>query len=205
MGSPLSPVIADIVMQDLEKSVLGNFSFTIPFYYRYVDDLVMAVPTTEIDHVFSAFNSFHPRIQFTIEIGHNMINFLDTTIIIKNNKILFDWFHKPTFLGRYLNYLFQHLLSQKVGTITGLVDRAFLLSHPEFHQKNLDFVVRVLLENDYPLNLIFNKMSSRIKYLVHDKSSSKNNVDLTNENRKIWFTVPYITSVSEKFKNILNN
>jgi len=48
-------------------------------------------------------------------------------------------------------------------------------------------------------------MSSRIKCLVHDKSSSKNNVDLTKENKKIWFTVPYITSVSEKFKNIINN
>jgi len=131
MGSPLSPVIADIVMQDLEESVLGDFKFTMPFYYRYVDDLVMAVPTAEIDYVFSAFNSFHPRIQFTIEIGHNVINFLDTTIIIKNNKIIFDWFHKSTFSGRYLNYLSQHPLSQKVGTITGLFDR-FLTFASEF-------------------------------------------------------------------------
>jgi len=90
MGSPLSPVITDIVMQDLEESVLRNFKFTMLFYYRYLDDLVMAVPTAEIDHVFSAFNSFpnNPKIQFTIEIGHNIINF--TTIIIKNNKIIFD-------------------------------------------------------------------------------------------------------------------
>jgi len=42
MGSPLSPVIADIVMQDLEKRVLETFNFDIPFYFRYVDDLVMA-------------------------------------------------------------------------------------------------------------------------------------------------------------------
>jgi len=29
---------------------------------------------------------------------------------------------------------------QKRGTIMGLVDRAFLLLHPEFHQKNLEFI-----------------------------------------------------------------
>jgi len=37
---------------------------------------------------------------FTSEIGHMTINFLDTTIMIRNNRILFNWFHKPTFSGR---------------------------------------------------------------------------------------------------------
>jgi len=34
MGSPLSPVIADIVMQDLKKRALKDFINKIPFYYR---------------------------------------------------------------------------------------------------------------------------------------------------------------------------
>jgi len=37
MNSPLSPVIADIVMQDLEKGVLVIFNFDILFYYRYCE------------------------------------------------------------------------------------------------------------------------------------------------------------------------
>jgi len=37
MGSPLSPIIAEIVLQDLEKKALGLLS--IPFYHRYVDDI----------------------------------------------------------------------------------------------------------------------------------------------------------------------
>jgi len=44
MDSPLSPVIADIVMQDLEKRALEGFINEIPFYYRYVDDILTAVP-----------------------------------------------------------------------------------------------------------------------------------------------------------------
>jgi len=36
MGSPLSSVIADMMMQDLETRALQNLSVEIPFYYRYV-------------------------------------------------------------------------------------------------------------------------------------------------------------------------
>jgi len=57
-----------------------------PFYYRYVDNLVIAVPTAEIDYVFSAFNSFHPRIQFTIEIGYNVINFWTPLLLLRITK-----------------------------------------------------------------------------------------------------------------------
>jgi len=53
--------------------------------------------------------------------------------------------------------------------INSLIDRAFLLSHPTFHKKNLEFVVEVLLDNGYPLELIFEKMNSRIKTLINSK------------------------------------
>jgi len=56
----------------------------------------------------------------------------------------------------------------------GLVDRAFLLSHPEFHKKNLEFVIRILLNNDYPLNFIFKVMTNRIKSLVNKKTFKHN-------------------------------
>jgi len=44
-----------------------------------------------------------------------------------------------------------------------LVDRAFLLSHPHFHEKNFKFVISTLLNNDYSLKFIFRVMSDRIK------------------------------------------
>ncbi|KAL6417635.1 hypothetical protein ACFW04_012605 [Cataglyphis niger] len=49
---------------------------------------------------------------------------------IKNNNKL-D-FLDPTFSGRYLNFLSQHSVCQKKGTIMGLIDRAFRLSHPQY-------------------------------------------------------------------------
>src|SRR5580765_2372334 len=49
MGSPLSPIIADITLQDLEKRVLGTLSFELPFYFRYVDDIALSVPSSMLE------------------------------------------------------------------------------------------------------------------------------------------------------------
>jgi len=49
MGSPLSPIIAEIVLQDLEKKALGLLSIEIPFYHRYVDDIALAAPRHKIN------------------------------------------------------------------------------------------------------------------------------------------------------------
>ena len=130
MGSPLSPIIADITLQDLEKRALNSLLFKPLFYYRYVDDIICAVHINDLDSLLNNFNSIHEKLQFIIEIGHNKINFLDVQLIINNNNITFNWFHKPTFSKRYLNFHSHHLLSQKTGIIYGLVDRIFLLSHP---------------------------------------------------------------------------
>jgi len=78
-----------------------------------INNIVIIVPTSKINFVFKKFNSIHPRLQFTIKIGHNTINFLDTTIIVKNKKILFNWFYKSTFSGKYLNFLSQHPLTKE--------------------------------------------------------------------------------------------
>ncbi|XP_025261928.1 uncharacterized protein LOC112637139 [Camponotus floridanus] len=117
MGSPLSPIIADIVLQDLEEKALNILRFTPRLYFRYVDDILMTVPSDSIDSTLSIFNSFHDRLQFTFELEvDRKINFLDVTIIVENNVLIFDWFQKSTFSGRYLNYHSQHPLCQKKGT-----------------------------------------------------------------------------------------
>ncbi|XP_077278940.1 uncharacterized protein LOC143906618 [Temnothorax americanus] len=114
MGSPLSPTAVDIVMQDLEASALATLKYTPPFFVRYVDDIALATPSSSLDHTLEVFNSFHPRLQFTVEVGEGgRLNFLEITMIRRNNRIIFDWFHKPTFSGRYLNFISQHPVCQK--------------------------------------------------------------------------------------------
>lgn len=113
MSSSLSPIVVDIVLQDLENKALASLKFIPPFYLRYVDDLILAIPPFLLNHTLDTFNSFYSRLQFTMEIGGDRINFLDITLISNNNYIIFDWYHKDTFSGRYLHFLSQHPLCQK--------------------------------------------------------------------------------------------
>jgi len=43
-------------------------------------------------------------------------------------------------------------------TIIGLIDRVFSLSYFIYHQKNFEFIIKILLNNGYPLKLIFSKI-----------------------------------------------
>jgi len=70
-------------------------------------------PNNKINWILDAFNNFNTRFQFMLEVGGDRINFLDTTIILHNNKIKLDWYYKPTDLRRFLNYCSQHPISQK--------------------------------------------------------------------------------------------
>jgi len=65
MGSPLSPIIADLVLQ--EEMILQKFNFNIQFYLRYVDDIILSAPINQIPHIVDSFNSYHTRLQFTAE------------------------------------------------------------------------------------------------------------------------------------------
>jgi len=93
------------------------------------------------------------------------LGFLDLRLHILDNIIQIDWFHKTTFSKRFLSYYSSYPLCHKVGTIFSLINRAFLLSHPRFHQKNIKFIIGLLLDNGYPLNLIFEKINDRIKII----------------------------------------
>jgi len=78
MGFPLSPILADIVMQDLEVKAIKNLDFEIPVYYRYVDDILLITPANRVDIILNSFNSIHNRLQFTVEYEKNRsISFLD--------------------------------------------------------------------------------------------------------------------------------
>jgi len=120
-------------------------------------------------------------------------------LIIKNETLFIDWYRKDTCSGRYLHFYSGHPLCHKVGTIYGLVDRALLLSHPVFHQKNLEYVIKVLIENCYPLELIFQKINRRIDSII-SKNSNKNRkkqklYDVDNQRKLI--VLPYIKNISE--------
>ena len=65
MGSPVSVVVAEIVMQNVEESALSTCRQTIPLWLRYVDDTFTAVRHNEIDAFHYHLNSQSTDKQFT--------------------------------------------------------------------------------------------------------------------------------------------
>lgn len=66
------------------------------------------------------------------------LNFLDISIIKQANEDLFtNWYTKETFSGRYLNYLSNSHMHQKIA-VKNLVDTVFKLTNQIFHNKNFE-------------------------------------------------------------------
>ena len=87
MGSPLGPVIAGILMVELERSLLPKLSSYMTSWKRYVDDTIAYVKTDAIDHDLFILNSFHGNISFTYEREINgKISFLDILILRNGNS-----------------------------------------------------------------------------------------------------------------------
>ena len=63
-----------------------------------------------------------------------------------------------------------------------LVDKAILLAHPKYHQKNLSFIIETFLNNDYPLEFTFEAINTKIKKLALNNKikSDKNKNESTN-------------------------
>jgi hypothetical protein len=203
MGSPLSPILADLVLQDIENKALYKIGKKLPLYVRYVDDILLIAPKEDCDNIIKIFNSFHDRIQFTFEKEVNRtLNYLELSISVdNNNQLIIDWFHKNTFSGRYLSFHSNHPLCHKIGTIYSLIDRAILLSNPIFHRKNIIFCIDNLIENGFPLPLIFKYIKSRIKNLITAKQNnnvnSRGTIDSNSNNNNTFICVPYIKGLSE--------
>ena len=69
------------MIQDLEKNIFSNLTVHISFYYRYVDDIVLAAPKDEINNILDSFNAYHERIKFTVDHGDEFgVNFLDVKL-----------------------------------------------------------------------------------------------------------------------------
>ena len=102
MENPISPILADIVMKDLEIHAIHKLNFKPLFYFRYVDDIILCIPPNTIDHTVNFFNLCDENLQFTVELPqNNSISFLDVKIIVnEQQRIITDWYKKKNILWK---------------------------------------------------------------------------------------------------------
>ena len=161
MGSSVSVVVAEIVMQHVEKRALANCRLTIPLWlmtrYRYVDDTFTAVHKDEIDAFHDHLNEQNADIQFTkgIEENEKLSAFLDCFVNRVNNELRTTVYRKPTHTGRLLDESSYNPTSHKTTTIKTLTRRAQLVCNIQDslrdENKSLE---RVFHKNNYNADFI---------------------------------------------------
>ncbi|XP_067119158.1 uncharacterized protein [Centruroides vittatus] len=99
MGSPISAMLCELVLRNLECNILPSFQEDIVFYTRYVDDIFIIWHNDRNTRRFlDAINS-NPY-GLTLELDQESdfrVNFLDLTITCKDGEIQTDIFRKPVY------------------------------------------------------------------------------------------------------------
>ena len=81
MGSPVSVVVANLVMEDVEARAIETFAQPPRLWLRYVDDTFVIIEKKFLNIFFDHINNLEPSIKFTMETENdNQLPFLDTFI-----------------------------------------------------------------------------------------------------------------------------
>ena len=152
MGSPLSPVLANIYMEHFEEMALGSTPVKPSMWLRYIDDTFILWPHQEdVKILMNHVNSIRPSIQFTIEKEQdNKLSFLDVLITRTEYGFSTSVYHKPTFTRQYLNFYSHHPYNVKKGIVRCLQHRAKAISSNKVYQKEMDSLKKTLSRNNYP-------------------------------------------------------
>ena len=198
MGSPLSPVVATIVLDHLFRRVLPDLPHQPGLIYKYVDDVILSLPEECVEETLDLFNGYNGHIQFTCEREvDGRLPFLDMLLIRDDdNNIKTDWYQKRTNSNRYIHYRSNHPINQKINMVTGLKDRVMKLSHKDFHIKNLQKLWDIFLQNGYPRHML--------KKLLHTTNKTERLTDITAPKppTPTYKRLPFVTGLSQSLSRL---
>ena len=171
MGSSLGQVLANIILTELEKTVVSDLirCDTIKFYKRYVDDTPLLINPSDIPTVLAKFNEFHKNLKFTADIfPDGVIHFLDIKISVDGT----DVYRKDTHTGQYTHFSSFEPFSRKTAWIKSLFYRAFkICSTNKLFENQMSTLKSFMSWNGNP-NSIKNYLINTLKRKYNDKSLS---------------------------------
>ena len=198
MGSPVSVIVADMVMENIEQRALTSFLHPPIFWKRYVDDTCVALLPSMVESFHQHLNSIEPSIQFTVEMESNgCLPFLDILITRDSDGSLSTAvYRKQTHTDQYLQFSSHHPSSHKLSVCRSLFSRALTHSSSLVQQvEEESLIFQALQKNGYPI--IFIKRCQR-------QSTLKTKPPNTSDQKTTRITIPYVQGQSESIKRILS-
>jgi hypothetical protein len=205
MGSPISPVLANIFLCDFEKRFLDTcpLEFRPLFYRRYVDDTFILFDTEAKSNQFlEYFNSCHPNIKFTIEKEQDeSIPFLDVSIHRTRNNFTTKVYRKSTFTDLGTNYLSSTPFRYKMNSIRTLIHRAYKISSSfEFFHNEMLFLRSFFQINCFPAHLFERFLRNFLNNVFQPQP-----VSLSVPKKDIFISLPFIDYRSKPLEQDIVN
>ena len=155
MGSSLSRIIANLVMEEIEQTALNTNLNPLSLWLRYVDDVYAIMEKTEVEPFHVYLNTISTSIKFTKELKKSgQLAFFDISVQqMEDESLATSVYRKPTHTDRYLQYLSHHPVNQNVSVARTLFSRAIRITSnnekkiEEFHQ-----ITKALKNNGFPSN-----------------------------------------------------
>ena len=195
MGSPLSPLLANLYMEHLEQKCMNISLQKVLLYRRYVDDCFVVCPAVnQVQQFLKEFNNTDPsgKIRLTLELEKNgKLPFLDCMVNREQGKLQLSVYRKPTHSGRVLHFKSAQPKSHMAGTIDSLTRRCYqVCSDLEMKVNEKEYLKSVFINCGYPIGFVEKNMNPV-------RPSKKRDIPTTT------VSIPYVKGVSEKIRSIL--
>ena len=198
MGSPLSPIIANMVMEDLEQRALTIFPNPPSIWVRYVDDVYAIMETENIESFHQYLNTINSSNQFTEIEASGSLAFLDVFLHREaDDSFSTNVYRKPTHTSRYLPNISHHPTDQKLSIARTLYSRADnIINKPEHKLDEFDHINQTLQNNGFPRH-----MCSSDQFLAQQTESYPRSQP--SDTYSAFISIPYVQGISEPIKRVL--
>ena len=199
MGSPVSVVVANLFMEEVEQSSLQSFTHPVKTWKRYVDDTFVVIKKDHVDALHEHLNSQASGVAFTVEREKGgVLHFLDVEVRrLQDGSVKTAVYRKMTHTDSYLNFDSHHSTQHKESVIRSLVKRGEVFSTDNADKvaetKRIDTALKT---NNYPKHFV---------RTTRRKISARSGEIRTREQRheKPLVVLPYVKGVTEKMTRIL--
>ena len=205
MGSPLSPIIANLYMEAFEKKAINTSPTPPSLWRRFVDDSFVIIKKIQKESFISHINSIDEKIQFTMEDSREdgSMPFLDTLVTpCSDGSLSTKVYRKPTHTDLYLQGGSHHTIAAKYSVVSTSHHRAKavcstqqLLDEEEYHLQ------KVLTENKYP-NWAHKRVKNKIKAPTKQDLKRREHTSNIRGQNKPYMILPYVRCLNESMKNI---
>ena len=206
MGSPISPLVANIYMEEFEKHAISTSTTPPILWKRYVDDTFTIIKKNSKDSFLEHLNSINSKIQFTCEETREdgSMPFLDILVTPEDDGSLkTSVFRKTTHTDLYLQWDSHHTIPSKYSVAGTLFHRASTVcSTPQLLQEEEEHLFRALTKCKYP-TLAIKRARIRSQNLNINKTRRTKQTG-QKEKKNLYMGVPYHQGLSERIKRSCN-